>query len=192
MRQRKVQIMGDSDAELAGLRLFAKHGEAMKLLLDIEEGRGLIQQQDRSVLCETGSQKNALALTSAQRPKVPMAILPAMGSLHGFTDEAVVFVGLEPSIRVRISSHRDELLGGIRKIGVNGLWQMTDPLRELAQIPGPLIAACDGDRSCRGFAEPGDDVEQRALAGSVHSNQGEELATLCAQGRGTQDDASPV
>ena len=75
---------------------------------------------------------------------------------------------------------------------MNGLGKMADPLREVTQIPGPLIAACDGDRSRRRFAEPGDDVEQRALAGSVHSNQGEELATLCAQGRGTQDDASSV
>lgn len=137
--------MGHRDAEFAGLRFFAQDVEAMELLLDVEEGGRFVQQQDRSVLGEARREQNALALPAAQSAEVAMTMLPAVGSFHGLANKAVILVRLKPSVRVRVPSHRHQLLCRVREVRVDSLREMTHPLRELAQIPISLIASRDGD-----------------------------------------------
>jgi hypothetical protein len=90
--QCKVEIVRNCDAQLACFCLLLKHGEAVKLLLDVEKSRRFIKEEDRSILRETCRQENALPLASAQRSKGTTAIIPAVSSSHRLLNEDVIFV----------------------------------------------------------------------------------------------------
>ena len=66
-RQGEVHVMGDRHARGAAIGLVAQHVETMQLLIDVEERRRLVEQQQPRALRETRGKQNALALAAAER-----------------------------------------------------------------------------------------------------------------------------
>jgi hypothetical protein len=58
-----------------------------------------------------------------------------------------------------ISPHSYQLLRRKGQIGVNGLWQVAHLLRNLTQLPPPLIASADQNQTCFRLAKPRNDIE---------------------------------
>ena len=105
-------------------------------------------------------------------------MLPAASALHRLLNESVVFFGLEPSICMRIPSHCDELFRGEGKVGIQGLGEMANALREVAGTPLALVAAFHVDHTVVGFAQASENIEQSALASAIDAEQSQELSRV--------------
>lgn len=116
MSKSKIKVVGDSDTDLTTRRFLPQYCETMQLLLNVKKGGRLVQENYRSVLSEARSEQHALPLAAAEGAEQAVAMLPAVSALHGLPDEGVVLFGLEPSIRVRISAHRYQLLSSEGKV----------------------------------------------------------------------------
>src|SRR5579862_2772716 len=121
-----------------------------------------------------------------------MTLRPAGGALHSGADVFVVFVGFEPAVGVRISSHANELFCCERKVCMNRLWQMTDLLCNLPPTPLLLAAPADCNRTGFRLTKTGNDIEQCALSGTVDSEQRHELSCFGTKAYGIEHCAAPI
>ena len=116
-----------------------------------------------------------------------MTLRPATRSHHRLLNEVLIFVGLEPSVCVRVSSHSNKLFCGKRQVGVDGLRQVAHLLRPLAHRPKLLLASIDRDRAGLLFSKACNDVKQRAFPASVSTQKRNELASSRVKSDGVQD-----
>ncbi|MGD0443344.1 MAG: hypothetical protein ABSA39_05350 [Edaphobacter sp.] len=181
MRQREIEIVRDGDTKFAPECLFTEYGKAVKLLLDVEKSRGLIQQECRPILREASRQQNALPLAPAECAEGAITMFPTMSPFHGLLYQRVVFFRLEPSISMGVSTHCHQLACREGKIGMYRLWQMTNSLRQFAKTPMMLISPLNFNRAGISFAQPRKNVEQCALARTVDAKQRKEFSLLSAK-----------
>ena len=95
--------------------------------------------------------------------------------LHRPLDGRPVHVRLEPAIGVWIPPHQHQLSGQKRQIGTDRLRQVRDGARAVARVPCAKGPPVEPHRSVVRGSQPGDDVEQRALAGAVAAEHRDEL-----------------
>src|SRR5688572_28791124 len=100
--------MRDRDAGDTTVGLGTQDTEALQLLIDVEEGRRLVEQQHRRPLSETRGQEDPLPLAAAERRQDAAPELQALAPLHRRFGNPAILLRLEPPISVSVASHQDE------------------------------------------------------------------------------------
>src|SRR5688572_32115014 len=129
-------------------------------MLQVEEGRRLVEQQYAGFLGKRGRENYALPLSSAERAEIAIAELRRIRQLHRPADGVKVRGRIEQSVAVRRASHQDHLLRGERKLQLEALRNERNGTCQLA--PGPISDLGVAIRALARVAgaQPGEDREQ--------------------------------
>ena len=145
--------------------LGAQNREALELLIDVEIRRRLVEKQQARTLRETRREEHALPLTAAERAHdTPAELRDSRSASIAARASSRSSCRLEPSGRVRIASRQHERFGRQREVRAHALRKMRDQAGTFDR--GPVVERTTGkdDRALGRRPQPGDDVDQRALA----------------------------
>ena len=124
--------MGDGQTSNAAFRLRPQHAKTLKLLIDVEERRRLIQQQQARSLGKTRGKQHTLSLTAAQGPDRAISKREAIAPLHGGASDRDVISRIEPTIRrLTVPAHQNQRCGCKCAIGADILRKMREHARPL-------------------------------------------------------------
>ena len=174
----EVQVVGDEQDRDAALAVqSAQQGGRLRLVPEIEVGRRLVEDEEPRLLGERPRHRRALALAAAQAVEPLRGELEHAGRLHRGAGALPVGRALEVALgRVRIAPHQDQLLDRERELGRHALRDHGDPARELGRAPVRQRPPLEEDPAGVGRKHPGEQADQRRLAGAVRAEHADDLA----------------
>jgi hypothetical protein len=144
----------------------------------VELARRLVGEEDAGTVGECGAQRDALLLAARERARAAVALL-------GEADAVEQLVGAReplPAHAAQAELERDELPGGElgRERAAVVLVGVPEHRRAVAREPArrqlPELLAVDADGAGGRPVEPGEQAQERRLAGAARAEDGEHLA----------------
>ena len=175
-----VEVVGyehDAEADLAVEP--AKEPHALGLIAQIEMRRRLVEHEQPRALRERARQHHALPLPAAQPVEALVPEVEHPGRRERLSRVDAILRRLEqPAGRVREPPHEDEILDRVRE----PLGQVLRYDRDLGRDRGARQRverpAPEADLAGGRLHDPGQEADQRGLAGRVRADHAEELARL--------------
>ena len=152
--------------------------EHLLLAAEVERGGRLVEQEQRRLLRERPREDSPLLLAAAQRAQRPARELDELEAPERAVGGLVVAAPLgRERADVRRASEQDVVADAHLGRQHRRLRHERDPAREVAPSQRPGVALVEADRPLERH-ELCDRAQQRALAGSVRSDQRQPLALL--------------
>ncbi len=163
----------------------------LELVVDVQVGRRLVQEQDTRLLRERPRHEHSLALAARERCHFSLGEPLGLRELHCLKGDAAVggSLHLEPA-HVGVAAHHHHLQAG-EPVGISGrLGHLREDRGDL--LGGHLreVPPLQRDLPRIGLEEAGDRAQQGGFPGAVRSDQADELAPPRAQIDPVQDACS--
>src|SRR5690606_14388053 len=160
---------------------------AVELVVHVEVGGGLVEEEDVGLLDEGLGEEDALLLAAGERAERAVGEAAEVHGVECGADTVPVFVRepFEPSV-VRCAAEEDELLDREVELERRTLADEREPPGEVARLPvadGPVVEC---ERAGVG-EEPGERPHQRRLAAPVRADQPDPAAGLDLEREAVQD-----
>ncbi len=184
------QVMGRGDHGLARSRLGLQDVHEVFLGPGVDAGHGLVQKIELGVAGEGTGQKDTPSLATGQGTDLPLHGIAHPDGIQGRPYTlAIGRARLAAEPEPCVAPHHDDLADGHRELPVHGL-----RLREIGDRPtrGTGWAAEHRDPAGKWAKEPGDQLEEGALACTVRPDDGEQGSLIDLERDLRQGDAAVV
>ena len=165
----------------------------LDLVADVEMGAGLVEEQKGSVLGQRPGDEDALALAAAQPGHLLVREMGRPGQPENLVEDGgVLGRGAGEAPLADISPHEDDLGYPELENGVVDLGDIGDAPRHLAPAQSGHGLAVDADFPRDVGDEPLERLDERAFAGAVPPQDGDELPLFDAERDVADDGTVPV
>ena len=168
------QVVGRRDDRLARSRLGLEDVHQVLLGPDVDAGDGLVEQVELRLGGEGPREEDSAPLAARQRADLAGRRIGHADGLERLGDPlAIERPRLPPEPETGVAAHHHDLADGHRELPVDGLG-----LRQVGDRPGGGAGWPAEDRQAAGRRpdEAGDELEERALAGPVRADDGQQRA----------------
>jgi hypothetical protein len=172
----EIPIVGDGNDQVALEGELAQGGEEFDLVADVEEGSGLIEEEDAGLLGEGAGDEDALFFAAREIAEVAVAEVGAVHGGEGLVDLGPVFGAFKPGVHVGGAAHHDDLFDAVAEGEFEGGFDEGD-------LAGDGAAGEAGERyfaevygAAGDWLEAGEGAEESGLAGAVGAEDDGEFA----------------
>jgi len=150
--------------------------EHRDLVVNVEERRRLVEQEDRRALRQRTRDRNALLLAARQRRKRPRAQLPRLARAQRLGGDGCVVRRLEAEeAEVRRAAHQHDLPRGVRERDLIALRHQRERARELGARSVARVVAGNANLTGIGHDEPSRQARERRLPRAIRPDHADEL-----------------
>ena len=152
-------------------------GEDLDAVLEVEEGGGLVEEQDFRVLDQRSGEEGELTLAAGEARDLAVGEISEPQAIEGFAGESHVGIALEAEQRLmRGTTHQDELTDPERKGHVEVLGYEGDAPGQSSSRKGRDVLAAQRHTARSRGESGGGDPQKGRLPDAVATDQAHDLA----------------